>query len=120
MLALSQVENRHNGSFFVLWWIALEDLFDELIVLFCELEGDVGIVFWRVSVLIGLVSSYICSRSNARTTWRASLAALELAENVRHCDCEAGRTDRKAERKTKGVILEAIVAMLGRNRCMGV
>lgn len=52
MLSLSKVEYRHNGSFLVLWWVALQDLFDDLVVLLGEFKWDIGIVFWRVSVLI--------------------------------------------------------------------
>ncbi len=57
MLPLSKIQNGHNRSFLVLWWVALEDLFDELVVLLVELEGDIRIVFGSVSMLIDLVSS---------------------------------------------------------------
>jgi hypothetical protein len=39
-----------------LWGVALEDLFDELIVLLSELEWDIRIILWGVSVLIEDVS----------------------------------------------------------------
>jgi len=57
MLPLSQIQNGHNSSFLVLWRVALEDFFDELVVLLVELERDIRVVFWSVSVLIELVSS---------------------------------------------------------------
>lgn len=51
MLTLSEIQNRHNSSLFVLRWISLENLSDQLLVLCCEFERDRGIVFGRVSVL---------------------------------------------------------------------
>jgi len=51
MLSLSEVENWHHGGFFVLRGIALEDLFDELIVLLGELERNASIILWRIAVL---------------------------------------------------------------------
>lgn len=40
MLALAEIEEGHHGGFFVLGWVALEDLGDEPLVDFIELEGD--------------------------------------------------------------------------------
>jgi len=40
MLPLTQVEEGHNGGFFVLRGIAFEDLGDELLVDRIEFEGD--------------------------------------------------------------------------------
>ena len=51
MLPLSQIQDWHHSSLLVLWWIAFEDLLDELVVLLIELEGDVEIVFGSVSML---------------------------------------------------------------------
>ena len=51
MLSLSEVEDGHHGRLLVLGWVALEDLFDELIVLLCELEGDVRVVFGGITML---------------------------------------------------------------------
>jgi hypothetical protein len=48
---LAKIKKGHDGCFLVLWWIALEDLVDELGVLLSELERDVGIVFRTISVL---------------------------------------------------------------------
>lgn len=51
MLALAEVQQGHDGGLFVLGGVSLEDLGDELLVLGVELEGDVGVVVGRVSVL---------------------------------------------------------------------
>lgn len=56
MLPLTQIQNWHNSGFLVLWGVSLEDLVDELVVLLRELEGDIRIVFRRVSVLAQSVS----------------------------------------------------------------
>ena len=50
-LSLSKVEERHDGSLFVLGRVAGEDLFDDGLVLGGELEGDGGVVFGCVAVL---------------------------------------------------------------------
>lgn len=50
-LSLSQVEERHDGGFLVLGWVARQDLFDDGLVLGGELEGDGGVVFGGVAVL---------------------------------------------------------------------
>lgn len=46
---------------------------------------------------------------------RESLDNLLPATNDRHCDLEAILAGLNADRKTKGVILEAIVAVMWRN-----
>lgn len=51
MLSLSEIENWHDGSFLVLWRVAFEDLFDELVVLLRKLEGNIGIVLGRIAML---------------------------------------------------------------------
>lgn len=51
VLALAEIEKGHDGGFFVLGWVALEDFIHELVVLFRELERDGGIVFGSVTVL---------------------------------------------------------------------
>jgi len=51
MLSLSEVQDRHHGRFLVLGRVALEDFFNELVVLLRELERDVRIVLRGVSVL---------------------------------------------------------------------
>jgi hypothetical protein len=51
MLSLSEIEDWHDRSFLVLRRVAFEDLFDELIILFRELEGYIRVVFGGVSML---------------------------------------------------------------------
>lgn len=51
MLTLSEVEKGHHSSLLVLWRIPFEDLIDELVVLFGELERDTRIVFGAISML---------------------------------------------------------------------
>lgn len=51
VLSLAEVEEGHDGGFFVLWWVSLEDFGDEFVVDFVELEGDRGVVVWGVAVL---------------------------------------------------------------------
>jgi hypothetical protein len=51
MLSLAEIEEGHNSSLLVLGRIALQDLVDELVVLLCELERDIGIVLGGVSML---------------------------------------------------------------------
>lgn len=50
-----------------------------------------------------------------RTTWRASLATLEVETKDRHWTREAIRVGRNADRQMYGVILDAIVALRRRN-----
>ena len=56
MLALAEIEERHDSSFLVLWWVALEDLVYEALILRGEFEGDRGIVVVGISVLSKEVS----------------------------------------------------------------
>jgi len=51
VLSLSQVQDGHHGGFLVLGGVSAKNLFDELIVLWCELEGNRGIVDRRIAVL---------------------------------------------------------------------
>jgi hypothetical protein len=50
VLALAKVEQRHDGSLLVLGRVSLEDLGNDGLVLFVELEGDVGVVVLGVSM----------------------------------------------------------------------
>ena len=50
-MALSEVEEGHDGGLLVLRWVAGEDLLDELVVLLGELEGEGGVVLGGVAVL---------------------------------------------------------------------
>lgn len=51
MLSLSEIQDGHHGRFLVLGRVSLEDLIDELVVLFGKLERKAGIVVGRVAVL---------------------------------------------------------------------
>ena len=53
VLALAQIQDRHDGSLLVLGGIALEDLIDEFKVLLGELERDGRVVGGRVAMLNG-------------------------------------------------------------------
>ncbi len=70
MLALAEIEERHDSSFLVLGGVALEDLVDDYEVLGREFEGDGGVVVGRVAVLKQLVSVevYISGLGVRRTT----------------------------------------------------
>lgn len=60
VLALAQVQQRHDGRLLVLRGVPLEDLGDDGLVLRGELEGDVGVVHGGVAVLGFLLA--ICLR----------------------------------------------------------
>ena len=51
VLALAEVEDRHDSSLLVLRRVSLEDLCDELLILGVELERNIGVVVGRVAVL---------------------------------------------------------------------
>lgn len=51
VLALAEVQQRHDGGLFVLRGVSLEDLGNQLLVLGVELERQVGVVVGCVSVL---------------------------------------------------------------------
>lgn len=51
MLSLAEVKKRHDGGLFVLRRVSRKHLLDELFIDLVELEGDIGVVLWSVSVL---------------------------------------------------------------------
>jgi hypothetical protein len=53
VLALTEVQQGHDGALLVLGRVALEDLIDDLEVLLGELERDGRVVVRLVAVLIG-------------------------------------------------------------------
>jgi hypothetical protein len=75
VLALAQVEKGHDGGLFVLRWVALEDLVDELEVGFVEGEGDGGVVIGCVTVLqvtivsYAIVDCFVCFFDHASSTY---------------------------------------------------
>jgi hypothetical protein len=56
MLSLSEVQQGHHSRFLVLWGVSLQDLINELVILRCELEWDVRIIFGGVAMLWKTVS----------------------------------------------------------------
>jgi hypothetical protein len=73
MLSLPEIQQGHHGCLFVLRWIAFQDLIDELVVLFCELEGNAGVVLGGISMLESKLSVA------ERLLWRS----FELKGDVR-------------------------------------
>ena len=57
VLALAEVEQRHDGSLLVLGRVSLEDFGNDGLVLLVELEGDVGVVVLGVSMLSHAIRS---------------------------------------------------------------
>jgi hypothetical protein len=51
MLSLSEIEDGHDSCLLVLGRVAFENLIDEFVVLLCELEWDVRIIFGGISML---------------------------------------------------------------------
>lgn len=113
MLPLTQIKDGHDGCFFVLWWVSLQDLFDELVVLLIELEWNAGIVLGGISMLQESLS--VCLQRVLKasghsedvrrlelTTMRASLPALEEATNDLHWNREATRAGLNADRNSFG------------------
>ena len=51
MLTLTEVEERHDGCFLVLGWVAFEDFANDLLVDIVEGEGEARVVVFGVAVL---------------------------------------------------------------------
>ena len=51
MLALAEIEERHDGGFFVLWRVAFDDFVDEAEIDVVEFEGDGWVVVGCIAVL---------------------------------------------------------------------
>lgn len=51
MLALAEIQQRHDRGLLILRWIALQDLIDEPLVLRSEVERDARVVLWCVAML---------------------------------------------------------------------
>jgi hypothetical protein len=58
VLALSEVQQRHDGRLLVLWWVPLEDLGDDGFIFGGKFEGDAGVVVGCVSMLLRV--EYLC------------------------------------------------------------
>lgn len=130
VLALSEVEDGHDGGLLVLRGVALEDLGDDGLILSVELEGNIGVVVGRVAVLqpgTRLTSRGPPSRAASMrrpigpqlarhwgvllTTMRVSLVRRAVTDRARVWQKGAREAVRKADRKRKGVILVAIVSV---------
>lgn len=73
VLALAQVEDRHDGGLLVLRRIALEELGDDGLILRREFEGDLGVVVGRVSVLCELARDEVSFAFRAMVgVWESS------------------------------------------------
>lgn len=70
VLALAQVEQRHDGRLLVLRGVAGDNLLDELLILRREFEGDLGVVLGRVAMLQTVLArcggGAACGQSNIR------------------------------------------------------
>ena len=53
VLALAEIEQGHDGRLLVLRRVALDDLFDDLLIVCRELEGNIGVVVGGVAMLSG-------------------------------------------------------------------
>ena len=51
VLALSEVEERHDGGLLVLGGVSGDNLLDEFLILWCKFEGNFEVVLRRVAVL---------------------------------------------------------------------
>jgi hypothetical protein len=51
VLALAEIEERHDGGLLVLWRVALEDFGDDGLILLAKFERDGGVVVGRVAML---------------------------------------------------------------------
>ena len=51
VLSLSEIEERHASGLLVLRGVSLEDLGNDGLIFLIELEGDIGVVVWGISVL---------------------------------------------------------------------
>lgn len=75
VLALSEVEERHDGGLLVLGGVARHNLFDELLILRREFERDLGVVLGRVAMLQTVSVVERCSVRN-KVTYDIERAAL--------------------------------------------
>jgi len=117
-LPLPKVKERHHGGFLILWWIAFEDLIDELFVGGGEFERYLRIIIGSISVLKNTVRSYWSCKyfwfprvylRTELTTKRASLAARAVDVRVRHWGRNFALDDELMFLQTKGRALDAIV-----------
>jgi hypothetical protein len=68
VLALSEVEERHNGGLLVLRGVPGDDLLDELLILGCEFERNLEVIFGGVAMLHIMLARYLRQTENIHTT----------------------------------------------------
>lgn len=61
VLALAEIEERHDGGLLVVGGVSRDNLLDELLILLSELEGDRRVVLGRVAVLQGALAVQLAS-----------------------------------------------------------
>jgi hypothetical protein len=87
VLALAEVEQRHNGGLFVLRGVAGDNLLDEFLILRREFEGNRGIVLGRIAVLQAVSAEPLggqAAQKGSRTTMSESLRAGRETLKARH------------------------------------
>lgn len=106
VLALSEIEKRHDCSFFILAGVSREDFLDESLICFAELEWDGRVVVGCVAVLSNRYEHGPGRQLPCRlhTTMIAALDVRGVEVKVRHCD-EILFAGRRA--------LEALLSMIG-------
>jgi hypothetical protein len=114
VLALAEVEEGHDGGFFVLRRVALEDLGDDGLVGGGELEGHVGVVVGGVAVLWAVSLEAVLWEGPwfTLTTMRVSLRRCADSERARNWGC-CGRDARHADRTTVRRSGVSLLAMAG-------
>lgn len=87
VLALSEIEERHDGGLLVVGGVSRDNLLDELLILFGELEGNRGVVLWTIAVLRAVSAVQLASERRTEevlTTMRLSLRLGWATLNARH------------------------------------
>lgn len=99
MLSLTKIKNGHHGSLLVLWWVALQDLLDQFVVLLGELEGSAGIVLGTVTVL-----------------YKNPMSAIEAFESI-HLSFLANPTHLQPLHRSAGGVVDRVDLRLGGHHC---
>jgi len=112
VLALSEIEKRHDCSFFILTGVSREDFLDESLVCFTEFEWDRRVVVGSVAVL-RCIYELDASRQppyRLHTTMIAALVVRGVEVKVLHCDetLFAGRRALETLLSMTGASFEAI------------
>ena len=87
VLALAQIQQRHDSRLLVVGGVPAEDLLDQLLVLRAELERQRGVVVGRVAVLqpvLAVQLTDVRGREKVRTTMRLSLRAGRVTLKARN------------------------------------